>query len=115
MRVEPVPPPSPQAAESTALSIVANGTATGLSVGSSAIVATLGGKTSEAFAVTITTPAGATAVIAAGQTVDVGQSKKLIASVTDSSGNSSTIDQSRLDRTRSRRVPITWISPLMAP
>ncbi|MGC4044900.1 MAG: hypothetical protein QM758_13990 [Armatimonas sp.] len=71
------------AGESTALSIVANGTATGLSVGSSAIVATLGGKTSEAFAVTITTPAGATAVIAAGQTVDVGQSKKLYASVTD--------------------------------
>lgn len=80
--------------ESTALSLVANGTATGLSVGSSAIVATLGSKVSEAFAITVTAPTGAKAVIAAGQSVDVGESKKLVASVTDSSGNAVTIDPS---------------------
>jgi hypothetical protein len=78
--------------ESASLSIVADGTTTGLSVGSASIRATLGDKISDAFTISVTPPSGARATIAAGQSVDVGQSKKLVASVVDSAGNPVTID-----------------------
>jgi hypothetical protein len=83
----------------TALSIAANGVSTGLSVGSATVVATLGEKQSPAFAVNVTPPSGARAVIAAGQSVDVGESKKLVASVTDAQGNAITVDPSLISYT----------------
>ncbi len=80
--------------DSTTLSLAPSGTATGLSVGSASLSATLDSKKSPTLAITVTPPSGARATIAVGQSIDVGQSKKIVASVTDAAGNAVTVDPS---------------------
>ncbi|MFM7319921.1 MAG: hypothetical protein ACKO5K_00160, partial [Armatimonadota bacterium] len=83
------------------LAVTEDGTATGLAVGTGAVVANVDGRISEPATVGITAPDGAVAVIAAGQSVIVGESKTLVVSVTDAQGNSVPVDPA------SRRFDIT--------
>ena len=78
----------------TVLSLAADGVATALAVGSASLKATLGDKTSAAFAVAITAPSGAKAILASGQTVEAGKTKQLVASVIDAAGNTVAVDPS---------------------
>lgn len=81
------------------LSLAADGTATALAVGSASLKATLGDKTSPSFAVAITAPNGARAILASGQRVALGKSQLLTASVIDASGNPVSIDPSLISFT----------------
>lgn len=81
---------------SNALSLTNTGQATGLAVGSAEVTATLDGKTSEAFKLSVTAPSGAVAVVASGQGVAVGASQKLVYAFTDATGTPIAVDPNRV-------------------
>jgi peptidylprolyl isomerase len=80
----------------TSLTLADAGQVTGLAVGSSELTVSLDSLISPIFKIDVTAPTGATAVIAAGQGVVVGESRKLSYSITDASGNPIAFDPARL-------------------
>lgn len=72
---------------SDVLSLTPDGKVTAKAVGFARVQAALDGKTSDPFEIEVRAPGTATAVIAAGQSVKLGQSKQLEFSFTDADGN----------------------------
>ncbi|MBB6052438.1 hypothetical protein HNQ39_004259 [Armatimonas rosea] len=78
------------------VTLTPDGKLTAKAVGFARVQAALDGKTSEPFEIEVRAPGTATAVIAAGQSVKLGQSKKLEYSFTDADGNPISYDPTQL-------------------
>ena len=79
-----------------AISLTPDGKLTAKAVGVAQVTASLDGKTSEPFSIEVRAPGTATAVIAAGQSVKLGQTKTLDFSFTDADGKAISYDPAQL-------------------